>query len=371
MVCYLSSSGKSVTIEYYSPVKIGRLISTALRRLYAFALLIFCGLSRKDFISSFRTRIEEDYSETGGSLVMEFRAFPVANSWFRGNLHTHSNISDGRLEPRGVVELYKEQGWDFLALTEHEVFTHWKEFNDESFLIMPGIEVGVGAPGPYQCHHIVGIHQGKGHAEHLVSNDNSELWGVEGAQRAIDELAQKGYFSIYCHPVWSRIQFEEIEHLQRFCALEIYNHGCAVEDHTGHALYYWDAFLRRGVKIWGVATDDSHQWNKDYCGGWVMVSAPSLTVRDIGDALLLGQFYSSNGPVITDYGVKDGQVYVTCSPAQSIHFVAFERRGRSYHAADGGTITSASHSLHGDEKYVRVEVIDEWGRTAWTNPIFF
>ena len=32
----------------------------------------------------------------------------------------------------------------------------------------------------------------------------------------------------------------------------------------------------------------------------------SLTVRDIGDALLLGQFYSSNGPV-TDYGVKDGQ----------------------------------------------------------------
>ena len=58
-----------------------------------------------------------------------------------------------------------------------------------------------------------------------------------------------------------------------------------------------------------------------------MVSAPSLTINNITDALLAGQFYSSNGPTITDYGVKDGQVYVTCSPVQSIHFVAFERRG--------------------------------------------
>ena len=110
----------------------------------------------------------------------------------------------------------------------------------------------MGASGPYQCHHIVGIYQGEDDAEHLVLKDNSGFWGIEGAQTVIDQLAQEGYLAIYCHPVWSRIQFEEIENLRRFCALEIYNHGCTIEDHTGHALYYWDAFLRRGVKIWGV-----------------------------------------------------------------------------------------------------------------------
>ena len=33
--------------------------------------------------------------------------------------------------------------------------------------------------------------------------------------------------------------------------------------------------------------------------------------------------------------------------------------------------TEASFELTGREKYVRVECIDEAGRAAWTNPIFF
>ncbi len=42
--------------------------------------------------------------------------------WYRGNLHMHSYWSDGRAFPEQAVGLYKELGYDFIALTEHNVF---------------------------------------------------------------------------------------------------------------------------------------------------------------------------------------------------------------------------------------------------------
>lgn len=42
--------------------------------------------------------------------------------WYKGNLHTHTTNSDGRLAPEVVINLYKEAGYDFLALTDHWVF---------------------------------------------------------------------------------------------------------------------------------------------------------------------------------------------------------------------------------------------------------
>ncbi len=39
--------------------------------------------------------------------------------WYKGNLHTHSTNSDGRLSPEEVIRLYREEDYDFLALTDH------------------------------------------------------------------------------------------------------------------------------------------------------------------------------------------------------------------------------------------------------------
>lgn len=303
--------------------------------------------------------------------MIDWEPFSTARTYFKGNLHTHSTVSDGSLEPQEVIKLYKERGYDFLAFTDHEVFSWWYEFDQTDFLILPGIEASGGAPGPYQCHHVVGIGSSLVKEGHLERYDNSGLQGLSGAQTMVDCLEERGYFSIYCHPVWSRQTFSEIADLKRFRAIEVYNHSCYLEDNTGHASYYWDAFLRKGERIWGVATDDSHQRLEDYGGGWVVVNAPSLTVAEIHKALVQGSFYFSNGPVIEAYGVKDGQVYVRCSPVVSIHFVAFERRGRSFHRVGSSLLTEATNTLRGDENYVRIEVVDERGRTAWSNPIFF
>lgn len=304
---------------------------------------------------------------------MSATQFSGDESWFKGNLHCHSTVSDGVISPEEAVEVYRSNGWDFLALTDHEVYSNWQEFSDEEFLIIPGIEVGIGISRPGRCHHIVGIHSGVQDApdpKHLERFDKSKLMDSIGAQRVVDELTSYGYQGIYCHPSWSRVEFEDIREIQGFFAMEIYNHGCAIENHTGLSLEYWDSFLRRGRRIWGVATDDAHHRAKDSCGGWVMVSASAFSVDSIVDALMKGAFYSSNGPSIMRYEVDNGKVVVECSPVHAVHFVVYERPGKSYFAQNDDFIDHASYTLRGDELFVRVECVDKTGKTAWTNPIF-
>ena len=40
--------------------------------------------------------------------------------WFKGNLHAHTELSDGALSPARVVEIYKKHNYDFLAVTDHD-----------------------------------------------------------------------------------------------------------------------------------------------------------------------------------------------------------------------------------------------------------
>ena len=39
--------------------------------------------------------------------------------FWRGNLHCHSNRSDGHSAPERVVAAYRDAGYDFLALSDH------------------------------------------------------------------------------------------------------------------------------------------------------------------------------------------------------------------------------------------------------------
>ena len=38
--------------------------------------------------------------------------------WYKGNLHAHTTVSDGRMTPEECIALYQSKGYDFLALTE-------------------------------------------------------------------------------------------------------------------------------------------------------------------------------------------------------------------------------------------------------------
>lgn len=44
--------------------------------------------------------------------------------WYKGNLHMHSFWSDGQAFPEEAVQWYKSSGYNFVALTDHNVFQH-------------------------------------------------------------------------------------------------------------------------------------------------------------------------------------------------------------------------------------------------------
>ena len=43
--------------------------------------------------------------------------------WLKGNIHTHSFWSDGNQFPEMIASWYKQKGYDFLALTDHNVLS--------------------------------------------------------------------------------------------------------------------------------------------------------------------------------------------------------------------------------------------------------
>ena len=66
--------------------------------------------------------------------------------WFKGNIHTHTNRSDGDSDPEAVVDWYRRNGYDFLVLTDHNhvtVLEHGARVMQEGPLMIPGEEVSV------------------------------------------------------------------------------------------------------------------------------------------------------------------------------------------------------------------------------------
>ncbi len=296
--------------------------------------------------------------------------FTQEGNWYKGNLHCHSTLSDGRLEPDEVAARYKAAGWNFLAFTDHRLYTNHEVYNDDSFLIIPGIEMDIAQPDPCRIYHVVAIQGKPGGIAHGTVFPSVPWEGLESAQSMIQDLTQKDQLTIFCHPIWSRLELGDFVDLQGYFALEIFNYGCSIENHTGLSVDYWDSLLRRGRRVWGIATDDAHHLHNDRCGGWIMVKAPELSHQAIAASLLEGSFYSSSGPEIFEYSVVEGEVSIRCSPVKAIHFVAYESWGHSCYAEQEGTLSAASYRLTGKGKYVRVECVDATGRTAWTNPIF-
>lgn len=332
--------------------------------------------------------------EKGGIFMQEYRGFADSGNWYKGNLHSHTTISDGMLRPEEAVELFKSHGYSFLCLSEHDIYTdHRDSFNTDSFIILPGIEYSavlyrdIGTNERLKIHHLHGIlgtqemqdNAPDGlfrHLQYVPPLKFFREWtGAKAAQEMADMLARHGCVTTYNHPIWSRVGEDEFAYTEGVSMLEIFNYNTVQESNTGYDVTYWDRMLRRGCHINGFASDDNHNEGlfDDACGGWVMVKAPELTHDAVVTALLDGCYYSSSGPEIHDWGVRDGVAWVECSNVNHINFVS----GNIIN--DGTTVlgekfqdtlTGAKNKLKGHETYVRVECVDKYGRAAWTNPIW-
>jgi predicted metal-dependent phosphoesterase TrpH len=295
---------------------------------------------------------------------MSLDVFQRPGRFFRGNLHTHSNRSDGALAPETVCASYRDAGYDFLALTDHFrkqysfPIVDTKPFRTNRFTTILGAELHAPANSHGELWHVLAV----GLPEDFTPNGETES-GVALADRAIDA----GAFVAIAHPQWSSLSIEDGRAISRAHAVEIYNHGCAVECARGDGATLMDALTNEGRDVTAIATDDAHFRIADGFGGWVMVKAEENEPSALLAALKAGHFYSTQGPLIHNAEISGGTLSVECSPVETVTVVGRGSRAVTRH---GRSLTRADIPL---ERFVddwfRLLVIDAAGRCGWTSPV--
>lgn len=305
-------------------------------------------------------------------------AFAKKHKMLKGGLHCHTTRSDGEDSPEKVIRYHYENGYDFLALTDHRIYNYQNFAPEVPITILPGIEFDthyfkLDGFGNHTFHTVaVGPLKEDGNGfdqdESMVS---ATVTGQEEYQPYLDTFHQKKNLTILCHPEWSCTPPRLFEKLQGDFAMEIWNSGSVKYDDMDMDAPYWDEILGQGKRVFGVAADDGHYMD-EHCLGWVMVNAENK-VSSILEALEKGAFYSSCGPEIYNFYVENETAYIDCSPVASVRL----------HSAGYPTVVtrdSNGNMTHADfplmkpwkttYRYVRMSVIDKEGRRAWTNPIF-
>jgi len=277
--------------------------------------------------------------------------------WYKGNLHTHTTRSDGQRTPGEAAALYRENGYDFLALTDH-----WKVSvttrTPEGLLLLAGVEYNFGETAREGVYHIVGFGM---YTDPGVSR-------TDGPQAAVDRIRAAGGLAVLAHPAWSLNTVEHIRALSRVDATEIFN---SVSDLPRNCRPYsgcvLDAAAAEGRLLPLLAVDDTHFYAREACRSYVMVRAEENTPPALLAAIRRGDFYATQGPRLSvEY--EDGALRVTTSPVSSIVF--FTDSPWVTHRADVGRgLTEAVYTPSPRDTFVRVEATDAEGRTAWSNYI--
>jgi hypothetical protein len=292
---------------------------------------------------------------------------PVATApahYWKGNLHTHSLWSDGDDFPDMIADWYKQHGYQFLALTDHNVIaegekwvsadanatrgraltkyaarfgTRWVETREKDgkkqvrlkplsefrsllevpgeFLLIPAEEITHSfAKRPI---HINGINL-RDPIKPLDGNDVIETIRVN-LRQVSDQRTKTGRLAIAFlnHPNFGwGVRAEEMLLADELQYFEVFNGHPGVRNY-GDALHasserVWDITLalRLGLHqlpiVYGLATDDAHGYHEWGAGkvnpgrGWVMVKAPHLSAEAIVRGIEAGDFYATTGVILNE-----------------------------------------------------------------------
>ena len=298
--------------------------------------------------------------------------FQQPGQWYQGNTHSHSTESDGQVSLDERFGMYRENGYDFLVITDHHLVSDVTSYSRDGFLAISGSEVH--PPNPYG-----------GDRYHFVAINIHEAIPADKMHpnEAIAAIREQGGLAVLCHPYWCGHTLSDLAPLQGYFAVEVFNATCnGIGKAYGES--HWDDLLDTAGPVNGIAADDSHHASRDVFHGWIKVKAPDLSAEAITEALAAGSYYSTQGPELLDLAVGQteianpqgenrqvAEVSVKCSPAQSIVFKGQRSRGRRFDAPEGEALTEAIYPVMRGEKYVRVEVTDADGKRAWSNPLYF
>ncbi|MGG7567853.1 CehA/McbA family metallohydrolase [Rhodovulum sp. DZ06] len=299
-------------------------------------------------------------------------AFTAPGRFFRGNLHTHSNISDGALPPEEVCRRYAEAGYDFIALTDHFIgrygypVTDTIPYRTKGFTTLLGAELHSGAMENGELWHILAVGLPADFAP-----SNSPGFQPVPEQETGPQIAARaraaGAFVAVAHPQWSGLTLSDARSIEAAHAVEIYNHGCHVGCDRADGFSIADLLLSEGRPLSLIATDDAHFTEPDQFGGWVMVKAEENAPEALLAALKAGRFYASQGPQIHGVHIEGDTLSIRCSPVEA---VMVQARGSRATVLHGQAMTSATLDISrvAASPWLRATVVDRDGRRAWTNP---
>ena len=295
--------------------------------------------------------------------------FAQPGRFYRGNLHGHSTNSDGAWSPSEYCRRYRQNGYDFVALTDHcmehygHAITDTRQFRSEDFTTLIGAELHPGqikSGGPW---HLLAVGLPLDFETHRAGDSGADV---------VARVREAGAFVAAPHPNWFALTIEDFETLGRVHAVECYNGVSDYDSDRGYSWHFIDMLLHRGHRVGAIATDDTHSQPavNDFMRGWVYVMAAALTPEALLQALKAGHYYSSTGARLHNVELRGRDtLLVECSPATSI-YLSGERAG-VLGRASGAWLTQAELDLREvDSRWLRVTVRDERDRRAWTNPVW-
>jgi len=292
------------------------------------------------------------------SMEDRFR-YDCSGKWFKGNLHLHTTLSDGRLDLPAAAAYYRQRGYDFIAITDHMVPFVAGEYGGKlPLLVLDGIELhGKDEQGaPY---HVVCIGGVKG-----IAKDMS-------LPEAMKKARAQGSLLVWAHPPWSGNSVADgLRH--NFHGVEVYNYSVEQSIGKGLGAFHWDFALEQQPDMLGFATDDNHFLDDlpPQVGGWVMVNAPELSAAAIVEAIRKGNYYSSAGPEFKTIRLEQGNRVVTeTSPVVYARLLGPRSACKVRADINKKETTEAHFRIPDDWAFARLEIEDAGGRKSWSNPL--
>lgn len=297
-------------------------------------------------------------------------------SWFKGNTHTHTTESDGDSPPEVVVAWYRDHGYDFLVLSDHNVLTDPASLSrpgDSTFLLIAGEEVTTAFERRPVHVNGLGILR-------VVDPRVAETM-VATIQANVDAIREVEGVPHINHPNFGwAYGADELAQVENDRLLEIFNGHPTVHNRGGGGTpgleEVWDILLTGGKRMYGIAVDDAHHFQGEFSTeranpgrGWISVRASGLDGEEILQSLEAGRFYASTGVELEDVVVRSSRLEIHIAPDRNF-------RHTTYFIASGGRVVATStenpavYELTGGESYVRAKVVSSRGDAAWVQPIF-
>jgi predicted metal-dependent phosphoesterase TrpH len=290
---------------------------------------------------------------------------------FRGNIQTHTTTRDGDSPPDVVVEWYRDAGYDFLVVTDHDVLTDPSGLRDAAgpMTLIPGEEISSGDV------HVNGL----GIKERIAATFADTVAAT--IQGNVDKVRAQGGVPSVNHPNFRwMVRPEDHAALQGVRLFEIHNAGPEVNNLGGRPGFpaieaTWDALLSTDHRMIGVAVDDAHSfkvWGRQYSNpgrAWMMVRAERADPAELLTALDAGACYASTGVTLGEVHAAGGELVLGIEQQWELHYRT------SFIGVDGRVLDvqeglSVRYRMRDGDRYVRARVDDSDGLTAWTQPLF-